>query len=148
MKKQLITLVFSLGLSATLYAQQSLRIEAENFTEKSEKVSINKKKTGETIVGGFDKGQWIKLESVDFGEDTGKITVRTASGAKSGKAFLEIRLGAENGEVIGKIKLPIEGWNTYTEASTHLLKKISGKNTIYVLSLNGGVILDWIELGK
>jgi len=148
MLKKQITLLLGICLSTALYAQETLKIEAESLTEKSEKVTTNTRKTGETIVGSFDKGKWIKFENIDFGKGRKTIKVRAASGTSSKKANLEIRLGSKDGQVIGKVQVPVKGWNTYTETETELSKKVSKKQDVYIFSLKGGVILDWVEFAK
>jgi len=148
MKKQIVALLFGVCMSTVLYAQESVRVEAESLTEKSEKVTISNRKTGETAIGGFDKEQWIKLENVDFGPGKSQVKVRAASGAHSKKAGIEIRLGSKDGEVIGKVKVPVEGWGTFKEIDAALSKEVSEKSDIYIISQSGGVILDWVEFIK
>jgi len=148
MKKQMMALLLGVCVSTVSYAQESVKVEGESLTEKSEKVIVNKRKTGETIVGNFGKGEWIKLENIDFGKDKRRIKVRAASGSKSRKASIEIRLDSKDGEVIGRIKVPVEGWNTFTEADAALSKAVSNKHDVYLLSLSGGIVLDWVEFIK
>src|SRR5690606_32972794 len=147
-KKQMIALLLGVSISTALYAQESVRVEAESLTEKSEKVTVSKRKSGETAIGGFDKGQWIKLENVDFGAGKSSIKVRAASGAHSKKASIQIRLGSKEGELIGEIKVPVEGWNAFKEVDAALSKETSKISDIYIVSQSGGVILDWVEFIK
>lgn len=148
MKKQMIALLFGVCISTALYAQESVKVEAESLADKSEKAMISTRKTGETVVTNFNRGQWIKLENVDFGSGKNQMKVRAASGAKSNKAGLTIRQDATNGAVIGKVKVPVDGWGKFTEVDVKLSKEVSGKKDIYVLSRDGGVMLDWIEFIK
>lgn len=148
MKKQMVALLLGVGLSTGLYAQESIKVEAESATEKSEKTTVNKRKTGETVIGNFGKGQWIKLENVDFGKEKSRIKVRAASGAQSRKTSIQIRLDSKDGEVVGRIRVPVEGWGVFTEADAALSKAVSNKHDVYLLSLSGGIILDWVEFIK
>jgi|GEM_PF-2094653 len=147
-KKQ-ITLLLGIFLSMALYSQESIKIEAESLNSKSEKISISKKKTGETTIGGgFASKGWIKFDDVDFGEGKGQLKIRAASGSKSKKASLEVRLNSPDGELIGKIKVPVKGWDSFNEADAVLARKISSTADICIVSTSGGVILDWIEFTK
>lgn len=147
MKRKQFALLLGICLSTAAYSQESVKIEAESLTEKSEKVTVTKKKTGETAIGGFDKGQWIKLENVDF-KNKSQVKIRAASGASSKKANIEIRLGSNDGELIAKIKVPVEGWGVFTEVASALSKEVLKKSDIYIVSLSGGIMLDWVEFIK
>ena len=145
--KQQIALLLGICLSTGLYAQNPDKIEAESFTEKSPKVTVSKRETGETTVS-IGKDQWIKLENVNFGKDKSQVKIRAASGSSSGKASIEIRLGSKDGDVLAKIKIPVNGWNAFTEIDTAFLKEVSKSSDIYIVPISGSLRLDWVEFIK
>ncbi|MEM6821320.1 MAG: carbohydrate-binding protein [Verrucomicrobiota bacterium] len=90
-------------------------------------------------VGSIDEGDCVwKLcpgntlvyEQVDFGSEARQIEFRVA--AKDGKASIELRIGAENGRLIGVFDLP-KTWNLkHFETVICSIEEVSGIHDLYL----------------
>lgn len=147
MKRQYFLAFAALLFSGAVQAQQSNRIEAESFVD-GNGPTRKETKEGITIVGKFPKGKWIKLAGVDFGSAPTAIKVRIASGAsEKTPAGIEFRLGSEKGEIIGEATVKSKGWNKF-QGQNIPISKASGTQDLFIVSKDGGIVLDWIEIVK
>jgi hypothetical protein len=71
---------------------------------------------GTMNVGWIQNGDWIKVKAVAFGAGAKSFTTRVASGAAGGT--VELRLGNQNGAVVGRCTVPGSGgWQNWTTVS-------------------------------
>jgi hypothetical protein len=119
------------------------RIQAEKYDATNKAAA--KPGDGETIVNKFDNGAWIKFNSIDFGKGAARITYRVASGATNVNAILEARLDGEKGPLLGTLRVEKNGWNKFSEQSI-AITPTSGTHTVYIISAEGAVLLNWFEI--
>ncbi|MFD1628764.1 carbohydrate-binding protein [Pseudopedobacter beijingensis] len=145
MKKLLSMLFTAILFTATqVFSQDNTkRIEAENFSEKADEITVKPGDKG-TIIGTFSKGAWVKFEKVNFEKGAEQIKFRAASGSDN-KPQLEIRLGDAKGKLLGTAAIENEGWGKFKEYIVQI-PKTTGEQTITIISPKGGVILNWFEI--
>ena len=90
-----------------------------------------------TVVANTFPGDWLHF-TVDAGSavlDQMSIHYVNNSGRCKSDAYVEVRLGAPDGELIGTVKTPATGsnWSTYGDASVNLTKPVTGKQEIYLV---------------
>ena len=119
------------------------RVEAETIcwcegvkTEKDENDSVN--------IGFIQKGSYVKVAGVDFGEGADKFTASVASGGSGGT--IELHLDSKTGPVVGTLKVgDTGGWHEWQELSCNVAGA-SGEHDLYLV-FNGGdgylMNVDW-----
>ncbi len=100
---------------------------------------------GGTVVRDWANGDFIVFQNFDFGSGTTSIDVRVASGSGSSPT-LEARLGSASGTLIGTLNASTGGWSTYQTKTMNLTSSQSGTKTVYFVSPNGGIKVNWFEL--
>ncbi|GGB41079.1 hypothetical protein GCM10011409_18240 [Lentibacillus populi] len=92
---------------------------------------------GVVVANTFD-GAWLAFKDIDFGKE-GKNQITLEYAAPTSRvpkgSYLEFRLGAKDGELIGKAELAntASGWGTYQTTTVSLLKKVTGVNDLFVI---------------
>lgn len=101
---------------------------------------------GNTAIGWFDDGDWLRFDAVDFGEGAASVTVSAAKNNGSG-GTVEIRLDAPDGTLAGTF-VPEEtgGWSSYREQSLNLAG-VAGVRDVYLIArgATGVCNLDWLR---
>lgn len=99
---------------------KNVKLEAE----KSDEWSGNGLKNEATNLGGTYNQAWIKYNKVDFKDlDANAINVRysTRIDACALDAYMEVRKGNKDGELLGTVKMPLtNGWSDYQVVTANL----------------------------
>ena len=119
------------------------RVEAETICW-SEGVKTEKDDSGSVNVGYIQKGSYIKVAGVDFGEGADKFTASVASASSGGN--IELHLDSKTGPVVGTLKVSeTGGWQKWEEVSCDVTGA-SGEHDLYLV-FNGGdgylMNVDW-----
>ena len=118
------------------------RVEAETICW-SEGIKTEKCSEGGVNIGNIEKGDYIKVSGVDFGDGATKFTASVASNTDGGT--IELHTGSKNGPVIGACQVKgTGGWQNWEEVSCDV--KVSGTQDLYlVFNGNSGYLLnvDW-----
>ena len=97
------------------------------------------KRQGETIrnIGGTYPNAWIAYQNMDFGTGANMLSIRYAnnSGRCKSDAKIEVRLGSEDGKLVGTIDIPATGsdWSIYGTATGKLDETITGVQDVYLV---------------
>ena len=118
------------------------RVEAETICW-SEGIKTEKCSEGGVNIGNIEKGDYIKVSGVDFGDGATKFTASVASNTEGGT--IELHTGSKSGPVIGACQVKgTGGWQSWEEVSCDV--KVSGKQDLYLV-FNGGsgylLNVDW-----
>jgi len=101
------------------------RIEAEDFESKDAAIA-----TSDTRLGSIEPGGWSLYTGLDL---TGAISIDASVGTSNSDAYIEVRLGAIDGTLIGTIEVPNTGnYNTYSTASTYI-DEVTGIYDVYLV---------------
>jgi len=116
-------------------------LQAENFSS----MSGIQLEPGNTAIGWFDSGDWVKFGNVDFGDGVASVTLAVAK-ANSGGA-VELRLDSPSGPLLGVITpVATGGWSTYTEQQVNVADVIGVRDLYFVAVGAAGVCnLDWFR---
>ncbi|MDI4647645.1 GH92 family glycosyl hydrolase [Cohnella hashimotonis] len=92
-------------------------------------------KSGKQIKNTFN-GAWLAFKRMDFGSaGVDQVSIEYSGNSTScpADAAVEVRLGAPDGELIGKVLTPptAGAWGTYKTATANLTKKLSGVQDVY-----------------
>ncbi|MCR5718086.1 MAG: carbohydrate-binding protein, partial [Oscillospiraceae bacterium] len=110
------------------------RMEAEMMSW-SEGIQTEKIKAGTLAIGFIQKGDYVKVSGVDFGEGADKFIASVASAGSGG--MIEIHLDAKDGPVVGTAKVPVTGdWQEWTEVEGNVAGAKGIHDVYYVF--NGG----------
>jgi hypothetical protein len=119
------------------------RVEAETICW-SEGVKTEKDDNGFVNVGYIQKGSYIKVAGVDFGEGADKFTASAASGGNGG--VIELHLDSKTGPIVGTLKVPeTGGWHNWEEISCDV-SGANGEHDLYLVFSGGDGYLmnvDW-----
>ncbi|MGJ8744483.1 family 43 glycosylhydrolase [Polaribacter sp.] len=129
---------------------ESIRYEAEYFTEQSGDVKVEKNKTdknSESIIQ-LSKSSWLSYTEIEFGKSAAPFSFRVNVSSPNEGAKIIVRINSPTGTIIGTIPIPSTGsWNSYKTIST-TLNRVRGAQTIYVCSEgdDGSLFnLNWFE---
>ncbi|RCX08166.1 alpha-mannosidase [Anaerobacterium chartisolvens] len=94
-------------------------------------------KSGQQIANTYS-GAWLAYKSMDFGaEGVDQIAVEYTSNSTNCAAdsAVEVRLGAVDGELVGRVETPptAGGWGTYAVAVAELNRKVTGVQDVYLV---------------
>ncbi|MBQ4464819.1 MAG: family 43 glycosylhydrolase, partial [Oscillospiraceae bacterium] len=111
-----------------------IRQEAEMMSW-SEGIETEKIDVGGLAIGFIEKGDYVKVSGVDFGEGADKFTASVSSNGSGG--VIEIHLDEKNGPIVGTAKVPVTGgWQTWEEV-TGAVSGATGEHDVYFV-FNGG----------
>ena len=118
------------------------RVEAETICNSSG-IKTEKCSEGGVDIANIEKGDYVKVSGVDFGDGAEKFTASVASATEGGT--IELHTGSPSGPVIGACQVKgTGGWQTWEEVSCDV--KVSGKQDLYLV-FNGGsgflMNVDW-----
>jgi alpha-L-arabinofuranosidase len=83
---------------------------------------------GGQCVGYIRAGDWLRYHGVDFNAGTDKVELRVASAQEASE--IEIRLDAQDGELLGTAKVPVSGdWQKWISVPVNI-KRTSGKKDL------------------
>ena len=99
------------------------KVQAETM---SNQAGIQISGLGNTIVTEIDKGDWVKISSVDFSKGISQFTVCASS--KSG-SVIKICTDSPTGEVIGYVEVPAGG--SLKEITAALVANVQGVKDLY-----------------
>ena len=123
------------------------RTEAETIAY-SYGLKTDRRPGTDQFITNVHTGDWIKVRSVDFGEQKPSQFIATAASAGEG-GMIEVRLDNLNGDVIATLQVPSTGgeeaWKTI-EAKIRSRKPITGVHDVYFLFRGGDKELfnfDW-----
>ena len=123
------------------------RTEAETIAY-SYGLKTDRRPGTEHFITNVHTGDWIKVRSVDFGEQKPSQFIASAASAGEG-GMIEVRLDNLNGDVIATLQVPSTGgeeaWKTI-EAKIRSRKPITGVHDVYFLFRGGDKELfnfDW-----
>lgn len=103
-------------------------IEAENYAG----MSGIQFEPGNTAIGWFDSGDWLRFDNVDFGDGAGSVTILTAKANTGGT--VELRLDSLTGPLIGVFTPGATGgWSTYTAQQINV-SGASGVHDLYLVA--------------
>lgn len=101
------------------------------------------------MLTSINNHDWIRLKGVDFEKKSKKFKARIA--ATKGDSFIEIRLGKEDGELIGSCRIPstgsLDSWKTVETK----IAKTKGINDVYLVFKGGNGELfhfNWWKFSK
>jgi hypothetical protein len=119
------------------------RVEAETICW-SEGVKAEKDSNNNVNIGSIQKGAYIKVAGVDFGEGADTFTASVASAESGGN--IELHLDSKTGPIVGNLKVGgTGGWQNWEEVSTSVAGA-SGEHDLYLV-FNGGdgylMNVDW-----
>lgn len=122
---------------------QFAKIEAEDF-DKMKGVS-----SSGTRLGSIHPGEWSMYAGLDL---TGITSIDAGVGTIYDDAYIEVRLDALDGPLLGTIEIPNTGnWNTYRTASAYLADVV-GIHDVYLIyqteSSPNVCNIDWFQLKK
>jgi hypothetical protein len=101
------------------------RIEAEDFDDKDAGIS-----TSTSRLGSIEPGGWSMYAGLDL---TGAISINASVGTVNSDAYIEVRLNAVDGPLIGTIVVPNTGnYNSYRTASTYI-DELTGIYDVYLV---------------
>ena len=94
-------------------------------------------------VGNIEKGDYIKVKGVDFGNGANKFTASVASATEGGT--IEIHTDSVSGPIIGTCKVSnTGGWQQWQEITSSV--NVKGEHDLYFV-FNGGdgylLNMDW-----
>ncbi|GAA6397219.1 carbohydrate-binding protein [Solibaculum mannosilyticum] len=130
------------NLGDITFADPFQRLEAEDYSTWSGgnlKVENSTTSEGETIrnIGGTYPNAWIAYQNMDFDTGANMLSIRYAnnSGRCKSDAKIEVRLGSEDGKLVGTIDIPATGsdWSIYGTATGKLDETITGVQDVYLV---------------
>lgn len=104
---------------------------------------------GNTAIGWFDAGDWLRFGQVDFGSGMRSVTLNVAKGSASAGA-VTLRLGQPDGPGIGRfVPEQTSGWNDYREQSLSI-EMTSGVHDLYLVAEgdSGVCNIDWLRFSE
>ncbi len=104
------------------------RVEAETIANSSGLKTLRDSKAG-IYVSNIDKGDFIKIRDVDFGNGAKKFEASVASASSGGK--IEIRLGGMDGTLLGVCEVKNTGGDQSWKMSSAKVKKLEGVHDLY-----------------
>jgi len=107
------------------------RIEAEDYTDADgPRTGTTGDVDGEKNLGSIHPGHWSMYANIDL-TDVKSINARLASVYEDG--YIEVRLDAADGELIGTIDVPYTGnWQSYETVSAHIAD-VTGLYDVYLV---------------
>jgi len=101
---------------------------------------------GDTNVGSIRNGDWLKYDSVNFGNGASSVVARVASNYSGGK--IELRLGSTTGKLIGTATVSkTGGWQEWVDLTCDI-NGVDGINDLYLVFTGGSgplFNLNWIN---
>lgn len=109
----------------------------------SEGVATENCSSGGLDVANIEKGDYIKVKGVDFGDGAETFTASVASDTEGGT--IELHIDSKNGPIIGACEVSnTGGWQTWKEVSCDV--QVDGEHDLYFV-FNGGsgylLNMDW-----
>jgi len=119
------------------------RIEAENYSNLiGEEIKSIRIPDGYGI-GYINAGDYAIYNNVNFGFNPSLFRIRLATASSTN---IEIRVGNQNGTLIGNLSVPSTGsWDTFEEISCSISNAITGTNNLYLV-FKGPVNIDWFAI--
>ncbi|GJM77558.1 hypothetical protein HMSSN139_00540 [Paenibacillus sp. HMSSN-139] len=121
------------------------KLELENFDAwstanhpyKGTPLKTEQGNSGQQIANTFN-GAWLAYRGMDFGSaGVNQIAIEYAgnTGNTAADAAVEIRLGSENGTLVGKVAVPptAGSWGTYKTATAALNQTVTGIQDVYLV---------------
>jgi len=100
----------------------------------------------------LDNGDWTSYEGVVFENNSSAQTFTTSVASTKNGGWIEIRLGNQNGTLIGQVDVPNTGrWQNWTTVSCKLNRAVSGTQKItLVYKGSGGPLfnVNWFKFVK
>ncbi len=83
------------------------------------------------VVDSIEGGSWVGYTGFNFGTDSNRIEIEASAAGKGGR--IELRMGSENGSVIGGLEIAHTGsWTHHRIFSVELSQKVSGIHDLYL----------------
>src|SRR5690606_25355694 len=122
---------------AKLELERFDQASAENNPANNGPLKVENGKSEKQVANTFS-GAWLAYERIDFGiEGVNELSIEYAgnSGNTAPDSAVEVRLGAVDGPLIGKLDVPPtgNGWGTYRTVTGKLTETITGIQTIYLV---------------
>lgn len=108
-----------------------IRVEAETMSDQKG-VETEICSNGGMNVRGSKDGYWMKISGVDFGAKGAKKFTATVMGSEN-KGNIELRLGSENGEVIGTLHTSATKGKQIWKSLSCTIKGATGKQDLYIV---------------
>jgi len=125
----------SLAPSTASAASAFTQTSASGFSSQSG-IQLENSSEGGQNVAFVDNGDYIAFTGMDFGAGATSFQARVASNASGGS--IELRLGGQNGTLIGTCAVPgTGGWQNWTTVTCPVNGNPSGTHTLY-LKFTGG----------
>ena len=105
------------------------RIQAEWYSEKSDKITKQGSRLAGFQLGNIDNNSWVKFANVDFGASTKTRMFSASLNGISSVGTIEIRSGSLTGELLGVARVKP---NQKSATVSCKLKDIIGKKNIYL----------------
>jgi arabinoxylan arabinofuranohydrolase len=116
------------GVSSTQKLNPFVRVEAETIAFSDGVKSYRDEEVG-VFITAKKNGAYTKLQDVDFGKGAKNFTANVGT-TNNGGASMEIRIDAIDGQLIGKVEVPLTGLESWTLRSIKL-EKVSGVHDVY-----------------
>lgn len=121
---------------STLAFYNPKTVQAEHHSRQSGTQLVS----GGQRVGFVDSGDWISFTPMDLG-DIGEIALDYASGSQGG--FVEVRLDAPDGPLVGRVDTPNSGgWSTTERVRLTGVEVADGAHEVFFVFGGGDSILD------
>jgi cytochrome c len=122
------------GSTLAFYNPKTMQAEHHSRQSGTQLVS------GGARVGFVDSGDWISYTPMDLG-DIGEIALDYASGSQGG--FVEVRLDAPDGPVVGRVDTPNSGgWGVVRRARVTGVDVPDGAHEVFFVFGGGNSVLD------
>ncbi len=123
--------------SSVMVNYATLEVEAESYVEQGGTTGVQRI-YGDSAIGYFGSGDWMKFESIDFGS-VGMKSVVFETGKKGvAEGSFEVRIDSLNGPVIGFVVPNVTGeWRGF-ENQIASLEATTGTHDLYLRGLNFG----------
>jgi predicted alpha-1,2-mannosidase len=100
-------------------------------------LKVENGKSGQQVANTYN-GAWVAYKGMNFGDsgvNTFSVEYSGNSANTAADSALEIRLGAVDGTLIGKVETPptASSWGTYATASIDLTQQLTGVHDIYLV---------------
>jgi len=119
------------------------RIEAEDYTHISGNEIKEIRIPDGYGLGYIEDGNYAAYYNVDFGNRPSLFELRMAT---ANSTSIEIRVGSQNGTLIGSLTVPSTGsWDTFEVIRGSISNSINGVNNLYLV-FKGPVNIDWFAI--
>lgn len=120
------------------------RVEAETMSDQKD-VETDISSNGGMKATGSKEQYWIKISGVDFGAKGAKKFMANLAGNDKG-ASIELRLGSENGQLIGTLDASATKGNQLWDTQSCKLNGAIGKHDLFIVVKNKSTMplaIDW-----